>query len=312
MKIYGIRKYVAIISMFMTVFSFAATSPAQAMGSGNPYIDAQTGLDFVLYKPSNTVGLSQTKFQVLPCSTGGVEWIAVTFSHGKKSIQVMETAVGAHCSNPGIAKKLPSIKAKGVSANEFVFCNPAKQSEFARCSTADISHVGGYLLFNLPANKFLRGTTIQIQGEGGVTSQELVIVANSLSTKFGPTAAEAALLTGPYFNNCGTPERRPVSITQYCADAGTSVNKITWSSWTADAASGTGIYSVNMCNPNCAAGKVVSHKVVVTLSQAQKTHGKKYLMKVTIVSADSAPLPQSDTKAHAIKTLSWISDFWRQ
>ena len=43
------------------------------MGSGDPYLDAQTGLTYSLYKPVNTLGLPQTAFKVLVCGGGGEE-----------------------------------------------------------------------------------------------------------------------------------------------------------------------------------------------------------------------------------------------
>ena len=52
-----------------------ATIPANAMGSGDPYLDAQTGLTYSLYKPVNTLGLPQTAFKVLVCGGGGEEWV---------------------------------------------------------------------------------------------------------------------------------------------------------------------------------------------------------------------------------------------
>jgi hypothetical protein len=172
--------------------------------------------------------------------------------------------------------------------------------------------MGGYIVFSLPASKSLKGTDIQVLGTGGVGEQDLVNTANSLTSHLGAPIAQSSNMGNSYFNNCGTAAQKPISITQYCADAGTSVNGIKWSNWSKKSATGVGIYSVNMCNPNCAAGTVISHKVTVKLSQPQVTHGKLYLMKVTILSGDSSALPQSDTKAKPIHSLTWVADFWRE
>lgn len=109
-----------------------------------------------------------------------------------------------------------------------------------------------------------------------------------------------------YFNDCGYPEYKPESLTQYCADAGSGVVKIKWSSWTKSKAVGTGLYYVNLCNPNCADGKTVSVKANVVLSGASFTHGKRYLMNVTVTSANGKPLPGSPGS----NTVRWVTDYW--
>ena len=109
-----------------------------------------------------------------------------------------------------------------------------------------------------------------------------------------------------YFNDCGYPEYKPESLTQYCADAGSGVVKIKWSNWTNSKAEGTGLYYVKLCKPNCADGKTVSVKANVVLSGASFTHGKRYLMNVTVTSANGKPLPGSPGS----NTVGWVTDYW--
>jgi len=117
----------------------------------------------------------------------------------------------------------------------------------------------------------------------------------------------ASAATPPsYVNDCGYPEYRPQSLTQYCADAGTGVTKIKWSSWTSTRAVGTGSYYANQCDPNCADGKLLWAKVKVVLSGAKFTHGKRYLMQVTVSSINGKPLPE----APRTTTIGWVTDYW--
>jgi hypothetical protein len=109
-----------------------------------------------------------------------------------------------------------------------------------------------------------------------------------------------------YFNDCGYPEFKPQSLTQYCADAGTGVTKIKWSSWTSTRAVGTGSYYANPCNPNCADGKLVWANVKVVLSGAKVTHGKRYLMNVTVSSINGKTLPEESRS----NTIGWVTDYW--
>ena len=109
-----------------------------------------------------------------------------------------------------------------------------------------------------------------------------------------------------YVNDCGYPEFKPESLTQYCADAGAGVTKIKWSIWTSTRAVGSGSYYVNLCNPNCADGKLVWAKVKIVLSKPKMTHGKRYLMNVTVSSLTGKPLPDSARS----NTIGWITDYW--
>ena len=127
----------------------------------------------------------------------------------------------------------------------------------------------------------------------------------SLVSYFLATPATAA--TPPsYFNDCGYPEYKPQSLTEFCADAGNGVTKIKWSSWTSTKAVGTGSFYVKLCDPNCADGKVVWAKAKVVLSGAKFTRGKRYLMNVTVSSVNGKPLP-GETKSTSIR---WVTDYW--
>jgi hypothetical protein len=111
------------ISLLLIAASFFSVQSASAMGSGNPYLDAQTGLTYSLYKPVNTLGLPQTAFKVLVCGGGGEEWVYTRFSKGKRQIEVMQTMAGSHCSDPGMSVTMPSTKVNGISAKVFVYCD---------------------------------------------------------------------------------------------------------------------------------------------------------------------------------------------
>lgn len=50
-----------------------------------------------------------------------------------------------------------------------------------------------------------------------------------------------------------------------------------WTKWDASGAKGTGIYSVNQCEPDCANGTRLDAKVKVYLTDL-KTDGKKYYL----------------------------------
>jgi hypothetical protein len=53
-------------------------------------------------------------------------------------------------------------------------------------------------------------------------------------------------------------------------DSTAILDKMTWRTWSATEAIGTGIYKLDACNPSCAAGPIYSVTAVVTLSDPVK------------------------------------------
>ena len=174
------RYFTSVISLL--VLSLALSScTANAMGSGNKYVDAQAGLTYSLYKPVNTLGIAQNKFQLLVCGGGGEEWVYVSFSKGTKKIEIMQTMSGAHCSNPGLSVKMPGVKVNAISASVFVYCDPTRPNAAKNCKTSDITKVGGYLMMTLPGYYKMKPTTMQVQVSGGLSYADLLSVARSMT-----------------------------------------------------------------------------------------------------------------------------------
>ena len=59
---------------------------------------------------------------------------------------------------------------------------------------------------------------------------------------------------------------RPAGITIACADDGLGVENMAWTSWTASAATGRGMFWEKLCKPDCADGKIGTYPVAVKLS----------------------------------------------
>ena len=91
--------------------------------------------------------------------------------------------------------------------------------------------------------------------------------------------------------DCETAQYKPESITITCADGGVFVEKIQWATWSQDGAMGTGIYSENLCEPNCAEGKRVTEPVKLTLSNLTEHEGKYYLRTIDISTRNGKDFP---------------------
>ena len=157
-----------------------STSSAYAMGSGDKFQDAQTGLSYIVYKPSDTAGLKLTSVKLIDCGMGREQWVAVKYGSGKKFIEIFQNMSGKPCSDPGLSKKLANVKVNSVMSQVHVYCDPSKPSTFKKCTTAEITKVGGYLMFTATNKLGMKATQIQVQGFGGITYKELLAVAKNL------------------------------------------------------------------------------------------------------------------------------------
>jgi hypothetical protein len=89
--------------------------------------------------------------------------------------------------------------------------------------------------------------------------------ATSVTTTSHPVALPGVLA------NCTSPPPQslavePTTIFIACADAGIGVLDLTWSSWTAEGAGGSGELWENDCTPDCAAGVVKDYPAAISLS----------------------------------------------
>jgi len=91
--------------------------------------------------------------------------------------------------------------------------------------------------------------------------------------------------------DCEMAVYKPESITITCADGGIYVEKIRWSTWDEEGATGIGIYSENLCQPNCAEGKRVTAPVDITLSNLTEQNDKYYLRTLDITTSDGKDFP---------------------
>jgi hypothetical protein len=95
--------------------------------------------------------------------------------------------------------------------------------------------------------------------------------ASSPSASGAQTATDTFLAPGQDLN--ATPLYKPACTGYGCALSGDStaiLYQITWTTWSATQAVGTGTYKLDTCSTSCAAGPVFPVATVVTLSQPVK------------------------------------------
>jgi hypothetical protein len=91
--------------------------------------------------------------------------------------------------------------------------------------------------------------------------------------------------------DCETAVYKPESITITCADGGIFVEKIKWNTWSKDGATGSGVFSENLCEPSCAEGQRVEAPVNLLLTNLTEQNGKYYLRTLDISTANGKDFP---------------------
>jgi hypothetical protein len=98
-----------------------------------------------------------------------------------------------------------------------------------------------------------------------------------------------------YTYDCEILQQRPEQLTKFCADGGVYVYDITWKSWGYNGAEGTGTYSQNLCEPNCAEGKRVEEQVDLYLSGIENIEGKRVLRYLSVNTKNGVLLPSGNS-----------------
>jgi hypothetical protein len=116
-----------------------------------------------------------------------------------------------------------------------------------------------------------------------VTHTGVTAPAAPLATTAPPTAKPAPALPTVSTDNAIDPAVQAVkpSTIDLSADGNGDLNGLTWSSWTAYSAEGSGSFNVNNCQPNCAEGTTVDVTVSVALS-APTSGSRPYFTAMTL------------------------------
>jgi hypothetical protein len=74
----------------------------------------------------------------------------------------------------------------------------------------------------------------------------------------------------------GKGEVRPATFIIACGDGNSYLTKLKWSAWGSSTARADGVFTINNCDPYCAAGKFVSSEAAVTLSKPKLYKGLRF------------------------------------
>jgi hypothetical protein len=173
------RRFIAVALLLLALPPSSAQATFQQLGSGDPYVDAQTGLTYAIWKPTTTANLKLSEIKLLICTMKSEEWISATYGSKKKYLKIMESDSQARCSDPGVGKQVSNIKVGTAKAKVFAFCNQADHVAWDKCSVGDIAKVGGFVMWTAPKTKLLKSTTIEVIGMG-LTYKDIILTARGL------------------------------------------------------------------------------------------------------------------------------------
>jgi hypothetical protein len=132
-----------------------------------------------------------------------------------------------------------------------------------------------------------------LKGKAIIATSAALLSAALVALLFNPTEKQSVKTEEPSGNlpadqiltfDCEIPVTKPNSITLTCADGGMMVTDITWDSWSAQGAQGSGIYLENNCEPDCASGTYSKTQVDLFLTNLVE-FDKKYFLKDLAIKA---------------------------
>jgi hypothetical protein len=166
-----------IAMRFLTFFILlTSVSPAMAMGSGNKYVDLQTGVTYRILQPTNTLTLPVLNFEVRPCRLhpGKDEYLLAGFGGMDRGIALVETAAAFNCTGIDNPQKLGTVMINGITATIGIYCATGK------CAASQFVSHGGEISFTLPATQRLKATYIRLGTQGGFSQSQLIAFARGL------------------------------------------------------------------------------------------------------------------------------------
>lgn len=122
--------------------------------------------------------------------------------------------------------------------------------------------------------------------------------AGSDAAAQGQEAADGA----PQMLDClgqGSTER-PASLTLDCHDSNATLNQLQWSRWSADGAAGTGEFSINSCQPDCAEGTVESYPVEVEAPEVKVTDAGSIFTAIVVTFPEGRPVGSTSRETYEL------------
>ncbi len=136
---------------------------------------------------------------------------------------------------------------------------------------------------------------------GAALAAPVIGIASSPSFPGAPPCDD-----GPGAN---APGLRPSAIFIGCATSADNLSSITWTSWTASAATGTGTHTINNCVPSCAGSRSFQKfPVTIQLSDPGELDGMGVFKTISMTPTTSVGVPETVTADGLYGLWGWVPD----
>ena len=185
---FSLRRIAAIATPIAFVASVMATSPSQAMGTGNPYEDFQVGVTYTVYEPTFTNGLPQRQVQSIDCGSGAGQEDSLEGNYSKNKPQ-NKWFQGRYfsilqgdpiCADGALGATMGTRTINGVKWTINSACLNDGGAVCSKAQSRDYKQYGGTLSATMPKVGQAQPTDVRI-GFGGMNLPVALKVAAGLS-----------------------------------------------------------------------------------------------------------------------------------
>ena len=155
------------------------------------------------------------------------------------------------------------------------------------CGTVDHAATQGAASHSAPASSASSASGAKARGSSTEASSQVATASEPEQSHPAAVPAPPAKASArPVVFDClNRPVVEPSNYVLTCADNGSFLYYLTWSSWTAARATATGVHELNNCTPNCAEGKFQKYPAVITFWRPEPLAGhpgETYFTRITV------------------------------
>ena len=162
-----------------SVLSLLPLAPADAADGPGRWEKAQVGLTYTVYRPSTTVGLARTGFQLMSCAPGRDDMVIARYGRdtSKRSISIQESQRGCVDGPDGVGPA-GTFTVRGAKATVLGSCGPNRGT----CPSSTPAGVrrSAYTTVTLPSGGAGLGSTFVELYTEGLSLAEITTVVRGL------------------------------------------------------------------------------------------------------------------------------------
>lgn len=175
------RRKVAALAVLPVLLSLIPVAAASAADGGQVWKKAQAKVDYTVYRPADTAGLSRTFFKVYPtCSAGGDPLVQIEYGDQATSPNITIDQSQREClDRPDEEGPAGTFTVRGATAMVFGRCIPAKGS--CESATREGVRQSASTYVTLPSGGGQRTSTFVAVDTQGLTFAEIKRLVRSLA-----------------------------------------------------------------------------------------------------------------------------------